>query len=76
MFAFSIWDDWEKTYFLTRDPLGIKPLYYWQSGSTLVFASELRAVVASGLPAVKMSSNGLHGYLLTGSVPKSYTLID
>jgi asparagine synthase (glutamine-hydrolysing) len=76
MFAFAIWDDREKTCFLARDPLGIKPLYYWQSGSTLVFASELRAVLASGLPAVKMSSEGLHGYLLTGSVPEPYTLIE
>jgi asparagine synthase (glutamine-hydrolysing) len=76
MFAFAIWDDWEKTCFLARDPLGIKPLYYWQSGSTLVFASELRAVLASGLPVVNMSREGLHGYLLTGSVPEPYTLID
>jgi asparagine synthase (glutamine-hydrolysing) len=76
MFAFAIWDDWEKTCFLARDPLGIKPLYYWHSGSTLVFASELRAVLASGLPAIEMSSEGLYGYLLTGSVPEPYTLID
>jgi asparagine synthase (glutamine-hydrolysing) len=75
MFALAIWDDLEKTCFLARDPLGIKPLYYWQSGSTLVFASELRAVLASGLPMVEMSSEGLYGYLLTGSVPEPYTLI-
>jgi asparagine synthase (glutamine-hydrolysing) len=76
MFAFAIWDDWEKTCFLARDPLGIKPLYYWHSGSTLVFASELRAVLASGLPAIEMSSEGLHGYLITGSVPEPHTLIE
>jgi asparagine synthase (glutamine-hydrolysing) len=76
MFAFAIWDDWEKTCFLARDPLGIKPLYYWQHGATLVFASELRAVLASGLPTINMSSEGLYGYLLTGSVPEPYTLID
>lgn len=76
MFALAIWDDWEKTCFLARDPLGIKPLYYWQSGATLVFASELRAVLASGLPATNMSSEGLYGYLLAGSVPEPYTLID
>jgi asparagine synthase (glutamine-hydrolysing) len=76
MFAFAIWDDWEKTCFLARDPLGIKPLYYWQHGATLVFASELRAVLASGLPPINMSSEGLYGYLLTGSVPEPHTLID
>jgi asparagine synthase (glutamine-hydrolysing) len=75
MFAFAIWDDWEKTCFLARDPLGIKPLYYWQSRTTLVFASELRSVLASGLPAVNLSPEGLYGYLTTGSVPEPYTLI-
>ena len=75
MFAFAIWDDWEKTCFLARDPLGIKPLYYWQSGTTLVFASELRAILASGLPAVNISPEGLYGYLTTGSVPEPHTLI-
>ncbi|MBS9385304.1 MAG: asparagine synthase (glutamine-hydrolyzing) [Dolichospermum sp. BR01] len=75
MFAFAIWDDWEKTCFLARDPLGIKPLYYWQSRTTLVFASELRAVLASGLPAVNLSPEGLYGYLTTGSVPEPHTLI-
>jgi asparagine synthase (glutamine-hydrolysing) len=76
MFAFAIWDDFEKTCFLARDPLGIKPLYYWQSGSTLVFASELRAILASGLPVVNMSIEGLYGYLMNGSVPEPYTLIE
>ena len=75
MFAFAIWDDLEKTCFLARDPLGIKPLYYYQLGTTLVFASELRAVLASGLPAINMSVEGLYGYLTTGSVPEPYTLI-
>lgn len=75
MFAFAIWDDLEKTCFLARDHLGIKPLYYYQLGTTLVFASELRAVLASGLPAINMSAEGLYGYLTTGSVPEPYTLI-
>ena len=75
MFAFAIWDDVEKTCFLARDPLGIKPLYYYQCGNTLVFASELRAVLASGLPGVNLSPEGLYGYLTTGSVPEPHTLI-
>lgn len=75
MFAFAIWDDLEKTCFLGRDPLGIKPLYYWSSGSTLVFASELRSVLASGLPSISLSPEGLYGYLIGGSVPEPHTLI-
>jgi asparagine synthase (glutamine-hydrolysing) len=76
MFAFAIWDDLEKTCFLVRDPLGIKPLYYWLDGATLVFASELKAIIATGLPSITMSSQGLYGYLIGGSVPEPYTLIE
>jgi asparagine synthase (glutamine-hydrolysing) len=76
MFAFAIWDSLEKTCFLARDPLGIKPLYYWVNGSTLIFASELRAILATKLPAVKLSTAGLYGYLVSGSVPEPHTLID
>ncbi|MBR8829292.1 MAG: asparagine synthase (glutamine-hydrolyzing) [Gomphosphaeria aponina SAG 52.96 = DSM 107014] len=76
MFAFAIWDDLEKTCFLARDPLGIKPLYYYQEGSTLVFASELKAILASKLPKLNFSSEGLYGYLITGTVPEPYTMID
>jgi asparagine synthase (glutamine-hydrolysing) len=75
MFAFAIWDDLEKTCFLARDPLGIKPLYYWSAGSTLVFASELKSVLASGLPSITLSPEGLYGYLVSGSVPEPHTLI-
>lgn len=75
MFAFAIWDDWEKTCFLARDPLGIKPLYYWKNGATLAFASEVSALLASGLPSVDLSLAGLYGYLISGSVPEPHTLI-
>jgi asparagine synthase (glutamine-hydrolysing) len=76
MFAFAIWDDFEKTCFLARDPLGIKPLYYWQSGSTLVFASELKSILATQLPTRRLSVDGLYGYLTSGSVPEPHTLIE
>jgi asparagine synthase (glutamine-hydrolysing) len=76
MFAFAIWDSWEKKCFLARDPLGIKPLYYWKSGSTLVFASELKAVLATGLPPISLNPQGLYSYLTMGSVTEPHTLID
>ncbi len=76
MFAFAIWDDRDKTCFLARDPLGIKPLYYWRSGSTLIFGSEVRTILASGLPSRQLSAEGLQGYLLGGSVPEPHTLIE
>ena len=50
MFAFAIWDQKRRRLFLTRDRLGIKPLYYYASPQQLVFGSELKAVMAN--PAV------------------------
>jgi asparagine synthase (glutamine-hydrolysing) len=46
MFAFAIWDDHRKTLLLARDRVGIKPLYYWLSDKSLVFGSEIKAILA------------------------------
>ncbi len=48
MFAFAIWDDRTKTLLLARDRYGIKPLYYAHADQTLVFASEVKAILGLG----------------------------
>jgi asparagine synthase (glutamine-hydrolysing) len=51
MFAFAIWDDTAKTLFLARDRVGIKPLYYCETNSALLFGSELKCILAD--PSVR-----------------------
>jgi asparagine synthase (glutamine-hydrolysing) len=76
MFAFAIWDNARRRLLLARDPLGIKPLYYYATGSIFVFASEVRALLASGIVPRKLSSAGLVSYLRVGSVHEPLTMIE
>ncbi len=62
--------------FLARDRFGIKPLYYANSGGTFVFASEVRALMASGLVPRELSAGALASYVLFGSAGEPMTLVD
>jgi len=73
MFALAIWDAHARTMFLARDPLGIKPLYYADSGGTLRFASQVKALLADPAISREPSPAGLVGFHLTGSVPEPFT---
>lgn len=69
MFAFAIWDAQDRTLYLARDRVGIKPLFYSYHDGELSFASELRPLVTwrGSLPAI--SKRGLNEYLRLGYVP-------
>src|SRR5215213_2826458 len=76
MFALAIWDDQKQTLLLARDPLGIKPLYYYADKYQFIFASELRALLASKLFPRKLSATGVDSYLTNGSIAAPLTIID
>ncbi|HTZ32581.1 MAG TPA: asparagine synthase (glutamine-hydrolyzing) [Methylomirabilota bacterium] len=81
MFAFALLD--LRKHFATvpvlllaRDPLGIKPLYYTQTDQGFAFASELRALLASGDATRKLSADALTSYLLFGSVSEPVSIVE
>jgi len=75
MFAFAIWDHAEKTLFLARDRLGIKPLYLYQNESTILFSSEIRSLLASNLVPRKLNMDALDDYLGYQTVHAPDTII-
>lgn len=75
MFAFAIWDKQKQELFIARDRLGIKPIYYAQAQGRLVFSSEIRALLASGMVPRKLNHAALPEYLTYYSVNAPHTLV-
>jgi len=75
MFAFAIVDERNRRVFIARDPLGIKPLYYAQQDCKLLFASEVRSLLESGLIPRTLNEAGLLQYLAYGSVYDPETIV-
>jgi asparagine synthase (glutamine-hydrolysing) len=76
MFAFGIWDDERQRLILVRDHTGIKPLYYYQDDSVFLFASEVRALLATGLIRRELDPVALESYLAYGAVQGPHTIIN
>jgi asparagine synthase (glutamine-hydrolysing) len=64
MFAFAIWDTVERTLFLARDRMGVKPLYYAETPGAFVFGSEIKSLFASGAVSPECREEALTEYLL------------
>src|SRR5438132_1146253 len=68
MFAFALWDRARQKLLLARDRLGIKPLYYAVTDHELLFASEIKAILAAGPLKPQLNESILPEYLATGFV--------
>lgn len=75
IFAFAIWDKRGNKLFIARDPMGVKPLYYYTCNGDFVFASEVRALLVADIPK-RISKEGLISFMDYGSVQEPFTLVD
>jgi asparagine synthase (glutamine-hydrolysing) len=76
MFAFALWDKARQTLLLVRDPMGIKPLYYYDGDRSFSFASEVRTLLKTGLVPRNLDPDGLFSFLAFGSVYEPRTIIE
>lgn len=74
MFAFAIWDEAAGKLLLVRDRFGIKPLYYWNNGEQFIFASELKAILASGLYERQVDMSSFADYFVYRYIPSPKTI--
>src|SRR5262245_23643240 len=74
MFAFAIWDVQHKSLFLARDRMGVKPLYYAETPDAFVFASEIKAIFASGLVTPQSRDEALAEYMLFRHIAGEQTI--
>jgi asparagine synthase (glutamine-hydrolysing) len=74
MFAFAIWDRRNKTLFAARDRLGIKPFYYRNDGKTLLFGSEIKAILSYPGVRAEFNTGSLAEYLAFGYLAGPQTM--
>lgn len=76
MFAIAIWVQSKRRLVLARDPMGIKPLYYYRHDEELYFGSELKCIFAHPDVPRNISMEGLNCYLCLNYVPGPFTLVE
>lgn len=76
MFAFAIWDANKRRFFVARDRLGIKPLYYAETSNSFLFASNTQALLATGEINTEIDSQALqHQFTLHAVIPAPRTIL-
>jgi asparagine synthase (glutamine-hydrolysing) len=74
MFSFALWDDGKKMLLLARDRVGIKPLYFYHTGQTFLFASEIKAILADPRVQAEIEPALLDSFLTYFYTPGGHTL--
>lgn len=74
MFAVGAWNKKEETLYLSRDRYGIKPLYYWFNKKTIVFSSEIKAIISHADYSIDVDLNALNQYFTFQNVFSYNTL--
>ena len=74
MFAFALWDAPKRRLLLARDRLGVKPLYWTVADGRLIFGSEIKAILASGLVEARANDEVLPEFLTTRYLSSEETL--
>lgn len=75
MFAFALWDRNRETLFLARDRLGVKPFFYAETqDGLLLFGSELKSLLSTGLPRRDLDPHAIEEYFALGYVPEPRTI--
>jgi asparagine synthase (glutamine-hydrolysing) len=74
MFAFALWDGREKVLLLARDRVGIKPLYYYDTGRALLFGSEIKSLLVDPEVAREISPEAIDRFLTYFYLPGAETL--
>lgn len=75
MYAFAYFDRNKQSLLLARDPIGIKPLYYFCDESRFFFASEVRALLGTGAIEAKFSPEAVASFLAYGSVAEPLSIV-
>ena len=74
MFALAVWDATRRRLFLARDRLGIKPLYFTQTGGRLIFGSEIKAILQHPAVQANLNLEALNNFLSLKYVPSPQTM--
>jgi asparagine synthase (glutamine-hydrolysing) len=75
MFAFAVWDERDGSFLLARDHMGQKPLFFAEAAGHFLFASEIQALLASGVIRRELNTEGLWHYLSLRALPDELTLM-